>query len=805
MYSKEKVPSPFNGVLNLKGHNFDIKNSFSLEGEWRFYWKKFLGPKDLENKKLLSKGKRINIPGLWSRDTDGKVEPFGHATYLLRVKGAKKGTNFSLTVTDVASNFRMYVYQGEKLEDIGGLGTVSSLEKESNPQIGSFIGDFVAKKESFFILIHVSNFHFNDGGFQYPINLGLQNELHEEFEGINYKRFFILGIFLIMGINHFGIYFQRKEDKGSFWFSLFCLVMAARFLSINSHLDVLFPSPNVWSFYLNKKVEYLTFFLSGPIFLEFLKFLFDDYFKRGFLRAFWILCGTLSLITIFTPVSFFVRLTEPFQIVMLLASGFMVTQVTRAALKNVPYSRICLEGLVVLVFGVVWDILIANQIIPPPRIFLFTSTVFVFVQSYIISKKFSFAYEMAEQLNIELEEKVEKRTKEISGLLNNLENSIFSVRKDLRVHPPFSQYSETLFKKDIEGKSIFDFLLLHIEKGSRKYNETVLNFESIFGDDELNYSFIEGNFPQSVILSDSERPEGRTLKISYSPIYDKNELVERLMFIVEDITEFERFYQEAQMDQLSYKFIKEILTIENKKELVGVLRESIKSGLDTLEELLSPKSDSFEDDYFLNNYKKMVEEITTNVQIMPTLSEKIHIKTADFDYTSLMGEAEYGNKKNKEKINYQLEVTDKISDILEYLLTYGNVIKLFYPVHFDLPFDNVIEEKVSDLKILLMNLFEKTFLVRDIEVIDKDRLARMASLARLYPEFDRVMNLIQQRTKFISLLLRAIEKEKASKTFSTLATLFKQMPPQNKLNETVLNQNLILPYKQMLKLDLEGN
>ena len=156
-----------------------------MEGEWLFYWKKFLGPNDLKNKKTLAKGKKINIPGLWASENDNKIDPFGYATYLLRVKGAKKGTDLSITVTDVASNFRIYVFQENKLENIGGLGRVSSLEKDSNPQIGSFIGDFVAKEESFLLVIHVSNFHFNDGGFQYPINIGLQKELHEEFEGIN--------------------------------------------------------------------------------------------------------------------------------------------------------------------------------------------------------------------------------------------------------------------------------------------------------------------------------------------------------------------------------------------------------------------------------------------------------------------------------------------------------------------------------------------------------------------------------------------------------------------------------------------
>jgi hypothetical protein len=364
-----------------------------------------------------------------------------------------------------------------------------------------------------------------------------------------------------------------------------------------------------------------------------------------------------------------------------------------------------------------------------------------------------------------------------------------------------------LFKKDIEGMNVFEFLFINIKKDARAYNDLYKALHSIFGEDELSFSFVEGNFPLTIILSDDERPEGKVLKISYTPLFNKSNLVEKLMLIVEDITEFENYYKEAQLDQLSFNFIKEVLTIKNKKNIVNQIEQSIKIGLDALDDLLSPMSDTYDDKYFLNNYQKNAEQIISNIENLQLLSNKIQIKLADFDYTSLIGEEKYGDTKNHEtraKINYQLEVTEKINDILEYLLMYGNVVKLFFPqgFKFQFPFDAIIHEKIKDLKIILMNLFEKTFLVRNVGMINKEKFARMASLARLYPEFDRTMMLIQQRAKFISLLLKATGKEELSKSFSNLAILVKQMPPKNKLNETVLNHNLIMPYKEILKATL---
>ena len=108
----------------------------------------------------------------------------------------------------------------------------------------------------------------------------------------------------------------------------------------------------------------------------------------------------------------------------------------------------------------------------------------------------------------------------------------------------------------------------------------------------------------------------------------------------------------------------------------------------------------------------------------------------------------------------------------------------------------------ADLKILLSNLFQKTFLIQDLNLIDKTKLARMAVLAKTYPDFDHTIKLITLRTSYISLLLKSIHKDMESSTFSTIANLFKQIPHQSKLNETIMNQNLILPYKKVLNFNL---
>ena len=64
---------------------------------------------------------------------------------------------------------------------------------------------------------------------------------------------------------------------------------------------------------------------------------------------------------------------------------------------------------------------------------------------------------------------------------------------------------------------------------------------------------------------------------------------------------------------------------------------------------------------------------------------------------------------------------------------------LFSPIELDFSFDSRSEEKIKDLKILLSNLFQKTFLIQDLNLIDKTKLARMAVLAKTYPDFDHTI------------------------------------------------------------------
>ena len=90
------------------------------------------------------------------------------------------------------------------------------------------------------------------------------------------------------------------------------------------------------------------------------------------------------------------------------------------------------------------------------------------------------------------------------------------------------------------------------------------------------------------------------------------------------------------------------------------------------------------------------------------------------------------------------------------------------------------------------------FLIREIYQIDEDKLKKAANLARLYPDFEKTMDIINQRSRFVSFLLKVILNEDYSEKFDALAKSVRLIPDKSKLNEKIIKNNLINPYKEIL-------
>ena len=402
-------------------------------------------------------------------------------------------------------------------------------------------------------------------------------------------------------------------------------------------------------------------------------------------------------------------------------------------------------------------------------------------------------YEL-EESNSQLEEKVKERTKEVTDYLDNMTNAVFSIEKDYKVHGPISNHTEKIFGLDIQGKRVSEFLFSSLKRGSQELTQLKTTLDLIFGTTKIQFLALEDNLPKRVKVFNPKSNSDKVLKLSYAPLCSSNDIVERLMIIAEDFSEAEAFHKKTQMDQLSYFFLKEVLLLKGNENISKFLEYSINESLMILEKFISPLSDTYNSSFFkeeLRNLKiKLDKELYQLVCLKKQLDEIVPEEWVVEDLPT------------QKKINYQFEATEKVCGIIENLMRYANSAKFVlgkvnYTINKNIV--RTLDDKIGDLHKTFKNLFEYIFLIREIYQIDEDKLKKAANLARLYPDFEKTMDLINQRSRFVSFLLKVLLNEDYSEKFEALSKSVRLIPDKSKLNEKIIKNNLINPYKDILE------
>ena len=140
--------------------------------------------------------------------------------------------------------------------------------------------------------------------------------------------------------------------------------------------------------------------------------------------------------------------------------------------------------------------------------------------------------------------KAEESEKNISGLLNNMKQSVFSINGEGSIIPPVSNYSYEIFGEDLGGKSIFQTLLRDVDKKSEVYTQLGFAIGITVGADLFQFQIVQDALPKNIIILDKDQNE-KSLKINYSPIFENDETIKHIMLVIEDITELKKLEEEA--------------------------------------------------------------------------------------------------------------------------------------------------------------------------------------------------------------------------------------------------------------------
>ena len=128
---------------------------------------------------------------------------------------------------------------------------------------------------------------------------------------------------------------------------------------------------------------------------------------------------------------------------------------------------------------------------------------------------------------------------DISGLLGNINQSVFCINQDGIIQPPVSEYSNYIFEEKIEGANLYEKIFKDLNLSSTKLNELKKNLNECFEHSKVNWNSTRISFPKKISYKNKKDVE-KILEVKYIPLWKREKLI-KIMITLEDITSKEQF------------------------------------------------------------------------------------------------------------------------------------------------------------------------------------------------------------------------------------------------------------------------
>ena len=237
-----------NGVLDITGENYP-GTLFNLHGEWEFYFGELIAPESFVG--ALPKGELINVPMSWS---DAGYPLTGCATYRLILKTDLP--ELLMYVPEINENAVIFINSRIMYE----AGRPGRTAVENTPGISNGFISVRPQNGEAEIVIWVSNYEWMYAGLMQTILAGEQNALLPHvITRLAFLAAFI-GMLLMMGFYHLVLFFNGRKGRAYLYFSIICLLAAARFFMETNAFAVLFSANGLGAFH------YYTYLSVGMLF-----------------------------------------------------------------------------------------------------------------------------------------------------------------------------------------------------------------------------------------------------------------------------------------------------------------------------------------------------------------------------------------------------------------------------------------------------------------------------------------------------------------------------------------------------------
>lgn len=487
-----------NGTIEFGATNALKQNTIKLAGNWEFYWNQLLEPNDFKNNSTTPKPLYIKVPKSWSsvKVNGQKLPSTGYATYRLVVHKNvdTEKTIYGLKVSTIFSSYKLWI-NGKLVATVGKVGKTKG---DSSPafkyqDIPFILDPAEGSTNNIEIVIQVSNFHHQRCGLHFPIYLSTYNNITAATRWMDILNLIIIGIILVIGINHLALYLFRKQDKSNLYFGIVCIVMILRNLSTGDRI-ITYLFPNIgWEFLL--KIDNFSGFGTIPLFALFIYTLFKDEFPK-LLRNIYLYIGVVVTLFVFvTPAFVYGKFRTVFELYVLFGGLYLTFGILLiATLRKRPYALPAFLGMFILYSTAINDVLSSMGLIQTAYLAPYGLAVFMLIQSIAINNKSANAINENEKLSDQLqhekenlEHRIEERTRELQSQHDELLKHQEKEKLQSWVNTGIANINEVLSK----NKENFNQLCKSVLVSMLKYLDAKLGALYILNTDNSDSPYLE--------------------------------------------------------------------------------------------------------------------------------------------------------------------------------------------------------------------------------------------------------------------------------------------------------------------------
>ena len=416
---------------------------------------------------------------------------------------------------------------------------------------------------------------------------------HLEVQGDRYltlvSDIFLLGFLFITSIYHLMLFFLRTENKSTLIFGLFTTVTMIRMLTAGDSRLFLNMSdvPTTWTYYLENFLSVFGGLLVAyyPVLVlkeERFRFVTFNY-KWAYLPIGLLATGSILTLVPVPKISdiglLAVQLGAP--VIILTLIPWMVAAWVRRQSQAWMILFGYLAPIVTAISDIICFFLGINLTIQPIGMALF-----VVFQAGMLSIRFNNLFDEVDDLNENLERKVEEKTRDIRSTLDNIPQGVFRIlgkNDDLWIDDEYSAGLRDIMNvDDIAGKDPFEAVFNKWDLQSVELANIRQGLTIPLGDELFQFDVNSHLLPEEATMGNT------ILEVDFSPIAGENDTIEKILCVVKNVTHLRELQNQALKEAEGAMIIRELARIRSYKKV----HEFLNTSTEYLDEAVSKISDS---------------------------------------------------------------------------------------------------------------------------------------------------------------------------------------------------------------------